>query len=125
MLITFKVQSHFGYPKAGNIFFPQTFDTAWYVSLPQAIPSVNLPIIQVVLLASVEHKLSFMGAIFLGKHDETRGSDKAAVTDNSSKTVCMSVVKGTWELWKNYSFVSVIIMPISAFSPGLHTLRHY
>lgn len=68
------------------------------MSLPQAIPSVDLPIIQVVLLASVEHKLSFMGAIFLGKQDETRGSDKAAVTDNSSKTACMSVVKGTWEL---------------------------
>lgn len=33
--------------------------------LPQAVPRVDLAVIQVVLLAGVEHKLPFMGSIFL------------------------------------------------------------
>lgn len=70
--------------------------------LPKAVPCVDLAIIQVVLLAGVEHKLSFMGAIFLQK--TRRGSERAAVTDNSSgysgesETVFMSVDKGRCEL---------------------------
>lgn len=42
--------------------------------LPEAIPRVDLAVIHVVLLAGVEHKLSFMGAIFLQKTG--RGSEK-------------------------------------------------
>lgn len=32
---------------------------------PQAVPGVDLAVIQVVLFSSVEHKLSLVGAIFL------------------------------------------------------------
>lgn len=45
-----------------------TFDTAWYQCLPQAIPCVDLAIIQVVLFTGVENKLSFMGSVFLWIH---------------------------------------------------------
>lgn len=37
--------------------------------LPQAIPRVDLAIIQVILFAGVEHKLSFMGAVFLWENN--------------------------------------------------------
>lgn len=75
-----------------NMILYDTRETMWWEvfhwekdrSSPQAVPRVDLAKIHVVLLAGVEHKLSFMGAIFLWKtrQDKTRGSDKAAVTDN-------------------------------------------
>lgn len=43
----------------------KTIESGLYEFLPQAVPRVDLPIIQVILLTGVEHKLSFMGAVFL------------------------------------------------------------
>lgn len=60
------------------------------MSLPQAVPRVNLAVVQVILLASVENKLSLMGPIFLWgwKKNNTRhtGSDK--VVEAVSQRMC-------------------------------------
>lgn len=50
-------------------------------TLPQAVPRVDLPIIQVVLLAGVENKLSFMSAVFLRKTDK----DEETVRNGTKK----------------------------------------
>lgn len=46
--------------KAGNVPDMKTH-------VPQAVPSVDLAVVQVVLLPGVEHKFAFMGAIFLNE----------------------------------------------------------
>lgn len=111
-------------------FFAQTLDAARYESLPQAVPCVDLAIIQVVLLTSVEHKLSLMGAIFLwktGRNTRFRQSCcdgqllRIQRRGSETETVFMSVDNGPWELWKKYCFVFVISMPLSVFSPDSYT----
>ena len=47
-------------------------------SVPQSVPGVDLPIVQVVLLPGVEHKLPFMGAIFLWREKDEEELKSAA-----------------------------------------------
>lgn len=108
--------------RAGKRKYLDTWHCLISAPLPQAVPRVDLAIIQVVLFASVEHKLPFMGPIFLWKTRWDMRSRQSCCdrlvlrilqSGSESETVFMSDDKGAWKTLKKCCFVFVIDMPLT------------